>query len=76
MQGKRRKIDEIVHWYIEEILLKFDTAIRSLDEAREVYCLFFNVLCKTKYIEFESEAHKRWKNLKENSKIWAHSSDG
>ena len=50
MQGKRRKIDEIVHWYIEEILLKFDTAMRSLDEAREVYCLFFNVLF-IKYIE-------------------------
>ena len=34
VQGKRRKIDEIIHWYIEEILLKFDTAIRSLDEAK------------------------------------------
>ena len=44
VQGKRRKIDEIIRLYIEEILLKFDTAIRSLAEAREVYCLFFNVL--------------------------------
>ena len=34
VQGKRRKIDEIVRLYIEEILLKFDTAIRSLDEAK------------------------------------------
>ena len=44
VQGKRRKIDEIVHWYIEEILMKFDMAIRSLAEAWKVYCLFFNVL--------------------------------
>ena len=27
-----------------KFLLKFDMAIRSLDEARKVYCLFFNVL--------------------------------
>ena len=44
VQGKQSKIDEIILLYIEEILLKFDTAIRSLDEASEVYCLFFNVL--------------------------------
>ena len=44
VQGKQSKIDEIIRLYIEEILLKFDTAIRSLDEASEVYCLFFNVL--------------------------------
>ena len=29
VQGKREKIDEIVHKYIEEIFTKFDTAIRS-----------------------------------------------
>ena len=35
MQGKRRKIDEIIRLYIEEILLKFDKAIRSLAEAKK-----------------------------------------
>ena len=29
MQGKRIKMDEIVHKYIEEIFMKFDTAVRS-----------------------------------------------
>ena len=35
-RGKRRKIDEIIRVYIEEILLKFDKAMRSLDEARRL----------------------------------------
>ena len=31
VQEKRGKIFEIVRWYIEKILTKFDTAIRSLE---------------------------------------------
>ncbi len=43
---------------------------------REKFIVYFSMYFLFKYIEFESEAHKRWKNLMENSKIWAHSSDG
>ena len=35
VQGEQRKNDEIIHQYIEEFLLQFDTAIRSLAEARQ-----------------------------------------
>ena len=33
-QGKRTKIDEIVHGTLRRFLVKFDIAIRSLSEAR------------------------------------------
>ena len=34
VQGKRTKIDETIQKYVEEIFEKFDTAMRSLSEAR------------------------------------------
>ena len=48
---------------------------KSLSFTHEDF-VYFSMYFLFKYIEFESEAHKRWKNLMENSKIWAHSSDG
>ena len=35
VQEKQGKIFEIVRWYIEKILTKFDTAIRSLELQRK-----------------------------------------
>ena len=34
VQGKRIKNDEIIHVYIEEFFMKFDTVIRSLSEVK------------------------------------------
>ena len=35
MQGKQRRIFEIIHVYIEKIMTKFDTVIRSLEFSRK-----------------------------------------